>query len=173
MAYLREGAYAITTNGGFPLTIAFLLFALTLIPLVYAFGRRLHPRSVEVTQEKLILSFLGGKVDEFKWTDGPVDMALDTRTAPPGKRRPAGLEVTMWVPVAGRDPGSVAFRPQELQLSAQAFEEIRHRMEEGGYSAIEDTSKWEVPEGVRRRRAISQKSRGTVWRFERPRPKED
>jgi hypothetical protein len=172
LVYLNEGAYVYTSSGGFSLTIALFFFVITLVPLTYAYGRRLHPRSVDVTSEKLLLNFPEGRVDEYKWADGPVDMAVDSRTAPPGKRRPAGLEVTVWIPVGGRDPGSAAFRPQELQLSGQAFDEIRRRMEEAGYSAVESVNKWDIPENVPRRKALTQKSRGTIWRFEKLSPKQ-
>ena len=164
--YIMEGKYEDTVSGGFPLAVSLFFFAITLVPLTYAFGRRLHPASVEVTSDKLVLAFPNG-IDEYKWADGPVDMALDTRTAAPRRRLPAGLEVVMWIPVSGRDPNTAAFRPQELQLSAQAFEEIRGKMEEAGYSAVESASTWEVPEKVPRRKSIAQKSRGTVWRFEK------
>jgi hypothetical protein len=160
--YIREGGSTYDISESFQAVTALFFFIAATVPLAFAYARRLHPSSVDVSEDTLTLETPKHGKRELKWKDGPVDMAIDSRTAPPGKRRPAGLEAIIWVPVEGRDPGSYAVRPQELHMSGQALDEIKRRMEDAGFISVQ-VNRDELRPGNPPRRLA-----GTLWRFDRP-----
>ena len=137
--YLRVELVVGSLASGIPLFLAVLLFAFSLVPLTSALGRRLHPTGVEVSPRGLTLEFARGAPRTIPWADRPVDAAYDTRSAPRDRRHPPGMEVTVWVPVPGRDPTASSFRPEELRVSGKAFDEIRKGMRQAGFRAVAQT----------------------------------
>ena len=133
LALRRYGPYL---TSGVPLLLAIVLLFFSLGGLVLAFSRRIHPVAVELTPQELILTRSDGRRRVLRWKDRPVDVAYDSRSSPAdGGGRP-GWEVRVWVPVEGRQPGSEAFRPEELILSGRAFDEIKMRMRRAGFRVV-------------------------------------
>ena len=125
------GSYPETT---FELTLAILVIFLSLVPFSAAFIRRPHPVSLEVRRSGLLLNFQDGKSVELGWSSPPIDYAQDLREVRGRHARPPGLEVVLWVTLPGPYPESTPFRPQELFLSAAAFDEVAGWMKGAGYS---------------------------------------
>lgn len=105
-----------------------------------ALVRRPHPVAVEVRDDGLVLRFEEAPMVRRAWTDPPLDLAYDARTAPHGHRGTPGAEVQLYLPVEGRDPGTRALRPLEVDVSGQAFDEVKARMAEAGFRAV--TRRW-------------------------------
>ncbi len=154
IGYLREGALQYGIAGSLPLAISFFCFALSILPLSIGFGGREHPVRIEMTSEAFRMIYQDGRNDERKWAEAPIDTARDLRKATAGTKARPGLEVNAWVPVKGMDPQVDAFRPQQLTLSGQAFDEARRRMSAAGCET--DSHPWR--EG----------RKGTMWKFSPP-----
>lgn len=139
VAVVVEYVHAVATSPSplstFPLAAALLLGCLALVPFAVGLGRREHPTQVEVTDEALTLTFQGGRTARYPWADGPLDLALDGRSAQ--HHRPAeGMECKVWIPVQGRDPQVPAFRPLELIVSGAAFEGMSAGMARAGFRPV-------------------------------------
>ncbi len=138
--FVAEYAYLVATSDHpvttFYLVLALLVGFLSLVPFSIGFLRRMHPTSFEVLPAGLLLQYPKGKEVKLPWASPPVDYAWDTRDAPVSQRRPAGLEVQLWVTLPGRYPESTPFRPQELFVSGRAFDEIRAQMTRAGYRPV-------------------------------------
>lgn len=112
------------------------LLCLSLVPFSQAFVRRPHPEVIEVRDDALVLRFPGGTMRRMAWEDRPIDMAYDARKAPYGKKPYEGMEVQVYIPTEGRDPGVASLRPQEIDVSGAAFEEMKDRMAKAGFRAV-------------------------------------
>ncbi len=154
VVYIREGSLAYGYAGSLPLAFAFLAFALSIFPLSIGIGRREHPVRIEMTPEVFRMVYSGGRKDERPWNRAPIDTAHDLRKATSRRKPPRGLEVIAWVPIVGVDPQVEAFRPQQLTLSAEAFDEARRRMATAG--CTESSS------------PLREGKKGTLWRFAPP-----
>lgn len=120
----------------FEMVLAILVYCLAAIPLSQAFIRRPHPETVEVREEGLYLRFAKRDPIRIAWEERPVSMAYDERELKGFRRRPEGMEVAVYVPLPGRDAGSPAFRPMELEVSGQAFDEMKQRMRQAGFRTL-------------------------------------
>ena len=138
--FVAEYAYLVDTSDHpvttFYLVLALLAGFLSLVPFSIGFLRRMHPTSVEVRPDGLVLQYPKDQEKKLPWASPPVDYAWDTRPAAVSERRPPGLEVQLWVTLPGRYPESTPFRPQELFLSGQAFDEIQGQMRRAGYRPV-------------------------------------
>ena len=150
--FVAYGANTYYTAASFSLALAIFLLVLTIVPLSLVIGNRPHPSAVEVMASGLTLSYPEGREDRRSWDTGPLDTALDTRDAPPGRRRPHGTEVTVWVNMPGREEHTNAVRPVMMVLSGEAFDEVRRYVLSAGYE--------ERVDAVRRA--------GTYYRYEKP-----
>lgn len=136
------GSYLVAFYSPYPQPTSFgallgiFLFCASLIPFSQAFVRRPHPDSLEVRDDALVLRFGDGKILRYAWEAKPVEFAYDSRTAPYGKRAYEGMEVQLYIPEEGREPGSRAFRPQEVDVSGPAFDEVKKAMERAGWRAV-------------------------------------
>ncbi len=122
----------------FELVLAILVYCLAAIPLSQAFIRRPHPESVEVREEGLFLRFAKRPPVRIAWEDRPVTLAYDDRELRGIHRRPEGMEVAVYIPLPGRDQGSPAFRPMEIEVSGDAFDEIAKRMKQAGFRTFSE-----------------------------------
>lgn len=117
----------------FALVLGILVYCFAAIPLTQAVIRRPHPEVVDVREEGLILRFRKGDPVRIAWEDRPVHLAYDERASKGHRRRAEGMEVQVYVPRPGRHPGTEAFRPQELDVSGLAFDEIKRHMRQAGF----------------------------------------
>ncbi|MDE1821669.1 MAG: hypothetical protein KGJ23_11785 [Euryarchaeota archaeon] len=117
----------------FQVLLAILVYCIAAVPLSQAFLRRPHPESVETRDDALVLRFRKGEPIRIAWEDRPVSMAYDDRELRGGRGRSPGMEVVVYVPLPGREEGTETFRPMELDLSAQAFDDVKKRMKGAGF----------------------------------------
>ncbi len=141
----------------FELLLGVLVYCFASIPLSQALIRRPHPETVDVREEGIILRFRKGGPIRIAWEDRPVSMAYDERGVKgslPRHPRIEGMEVQVYLPRPGREPGTETFRPMELDLSGEAFDEIEREMKRAGFRP--------------RRRTWSRRRPGEMVEFLRP-----